>query len=224
MRAMILAAGRGERMRPLTDHTPKPLLELGGKPLIVHQIERLQQAGFTDLVVNLGWLGQQIRTRLGNGEQFGVQIHYSVEPPGALETAGGIVHALELLGEAPFLVVNADLHCDYPLEQLRDFQPRSQAHLVMVPNPAHHRGGDFALDRDGLIRNGAGRLTYSGIGVYRPDLFRALAPGVRPLRPVLDQAIAAGQVSGERYTGCWIDIGTPARLTALDRQLAAADK
>ncbi|MFU8877831.1 MAG: nucleotidyltransferase family protein, partial [Wenzhouxiangellaceae bacterium] len=165
MQAMILAAGRGERMRPLTDSTPKPLLELHGKPLIAHRIEALAAAGFRQLVINLGWLGGQIEAALGDGSRFGVTIEYSREPPGALETAGGIRHALPLLGGPSFLVVNADVLCDFPLETLHGREPEGLAHLVMVENPDHHRRGDFALVDGRLRLEGEPRLTYSGIGV-----------------------------------------------------------
>lgn len=221
MHAMILAAGRGERMRPLTDETPKPLLEAGGKPLIVHQIERLRGAGFRELVVNLGWLGERIAQALGAGGDLGVSIRYSFEPPGALETAGGIRHALPLLGDAPFLVVNSDVVCDYPLERLRVLKPGGLAHLVLVPNPAHHAEGDFALIDSRLALTGRVRYTYAGIGVFSPAMFEPLAPGVRPLRPVLEQAIAAGGVTGEVHCGEWMDIGTPERLEALRARLDA---
>ena len=223
MRAMILAAGRGERMRPLTDKLPKPMLRVAGKPLIQHQVERLRRAGFTELVINLGWLGETIRDYLGDGTEYGVQIRYSVEPPGALETAGGIVHALALLGEAPFLTINADILCDAPLARLRSLEPAGMAHLVLVPNPEYHRGGDFSLDGDRVRPGGIDALTYSGSGVYRPELFVSLSPGVRPLRPVLDQAIAADQVGGERHDGLWLDIGTPERLQAAAERLSVPD-
>ncbi|MDT8448874.1 MAG: nucleotidyltransferase family protein [Wenzhouxiangellaceae bacterium] len=221
MRAMILAAGRGERMRPLTDETPKPLLEAGGKPLIVRQIERLRAAGFVELVVNLGWLGERIEQALGAGDRFGVSIRYSHEPPGALETAGGIRHALALLGDAPFLVCNGDVVCDFPLERLRALEPAGLAHLVLVPNPAHHPEGDFALHDSRLALAGRERYTYGGIGVFSPAMFEPLVPGVRPLRPVLEQAIAAGGVTGEVHRGEWMDIGTPERLEALRARLEA---
>lgn len=218
MRAMILAAGRGERMRPLTDHTPKPLLEIGGKALIVRHLERLAAAGIDDVVINLAWLGDRIRAALGNGAELGLPIRYSPEPPGALETAGGIRAALPLLGRDPFLVVNGDLWCDYPLDRLVGHAPRGRAHLVLVDNPEHHPGGDFALV-DGEIRaDREPRLTYSGIGVYRPELFAELSPGRRALRPVLDRAIADGQVSGEAYAGTWADVGSPERLEQLRRR------
>ncbi len=209
---MILAAGRGERLRPLTDSTPKPLLEVGGKALIVHHLERLAAAGFGDVVINLGWLGEQISSALGVGASFGLNIHYSPEPPGALETAGGIVQALPLLGDQPFAVISGDILCDYPYERLVDTDPDGLAHLVMVDNPEHHSDGDFRLV-DGRLKPGPGsRLTFSGIGVYQPAMFRNLAPGRRPLRPVFEQAMTAGQLAGEHFRGYWSDIGTIERL------------
>jgi N-acetyl-alpha-D-muramate 1-phosphate uridylyltransferase len=210
---MILAAGRGERLRPLTDATPKPLLPVNGKALIVHHLEHLAAAGIEQVVINLAWLGEQISAALGDGSTFGLSIRYSQEPPGALETAGGIAHALPLLGQCPFLVVAGDILCDYPFARLVDQEPTALAHLVMVDNPAHHPGGDFALQNGQLTSRSANRLTFSGIGLYRPELFRHLEPGRRPLRPVFEQALAQGQLSGEHYTGYWSDIGTLERLT-----------
>ncbi len=217
VRAMILAAGRGQRMRPLTDTIPKPLLELHGKPLITGRIEALAAAGFHELVINLGWLGEQIEALLGDGQAWAVSITYSREPPGALETAGGIRHALPLLGADPFLVINADVICDYPLQRLRGTIPEGLAHLVMVENPTHHPGGDFSLDGDRLRLGGQSPLTYSGIGVFRPEMFTYLPEGVRPLRPVLEDAIARDEVTAELHAGQWVDIGTPQRLRELDR-------
>ncbi|MFO7763515.1 MAG: nucleotidyltransferase family protein [Wenzhouxiangellaceae bacterium] len=222
MRAMILAAGRGERMRPLTDHTPKPLLEAGGKPLIVHQIERLRAAGIERVVINLAWHADAIEAALGDGSAFDVEIRYSREPHGALETAGGIRHALDLLGDRPFVAVNADIYCDFPLTRLDALAPGDLAHLVLVNNPPHHPEGDFALERARVRLESAPRRTYAGIGVFDPGLFAGLAPGVRPLRPVLEQAIAAGRVSGQCHDGMWLDIGTPGRLAELDRLLRPA--
>lgn len=219
MRAIILAAGRGERMRPLTDHTPKPLLQAGGKPLIVHQIERLRAAGIERLVINVAWHGALIENALGNGAALDVQIHYSREPEAALETAGGIRHALRLLGDDPFLVVNSDVHCDFPIDRLTGLDPTAHAHLVLVDNPQHHPEGDFALLNGRAELDGEPRLTYSGIGLFRPEMFAPLAPGFRPLRPVLEASIAAGRISGEHYRGKWLDIGTPQRLDQLDRDL-----
>lgn len=222
MRAMILAAGRGDRMRPLTDDMPKPLLSAGGKPLIVHQIERLRDAGVQQVVINVAWHGEMIENTLGDGARLGVQIRYSREPEGALETAGGIRHALGLLGDAPFLLVNSDVYCDYPLDRLTGLEPDGDAHLVLVDNPEHHPGGDFALCDGRLALEGNPRFTYSGIAIFRPEMFAGLPQGFRPLRPVLESAIADGRVSGERYAGAWLDIGTPERLAHLDRTLRRA--
>ena len=268
MKAMILAAGRGERMRPLTDHTPKPLLAAGGKPLIVHHLERLARAGFRDLVINHAHLGERIAAALGDGSRWGVRIAYSPEGT-ALETGGGIFRALPLLGPEPFLVVNGDVWTDL------DFAPLALpagklAHLILVDNPPHHPRGDFHLagglvraepllvdqpqDADGrpaspsppgltdtpIHRQGRGRssatspaapdgglaqdvqpesgprLTFSGIGIYHPDLFRDCQPGAFPLAPLLRAAMAQARVTGEHYTGLWLDIGTPHRLADLD--------
>ena len=219
MRAMILAAGRGERLRPLTDRVPKPLIEVGGKPLIVHHLEALARAGFGQVVINLAWLGEQIRQTLGDGQRWNLEIHYSPEPDGALETAGGIVQALPLLGEKPFLVLSGDVYCDYPLHQLRQGLPNSLGHLLMVDNPAHHPHGDFRLGGHGVLEKGSPALTYSGIGVLHPDLFRGLAAGRLPLRPLFDQAIAEQSLTGEHYAGLWSDVGTPERLTTIRRRL-----
>ena len=220
MKAMILAAGRGERMRPLTDRAPKPLLEAAGKPLIQYHIEALREAGFTELVVNHAHLGAQIVARLGDGRAFGVRIDYSPEPGGALETGGGIRQALPLLGEGAFVVVNADIWTDYPYRRLRR-EPEGLAHLVLVDNPDYHRDGDFQLNGDQVSAEGDTRLTFSGIGLYRPELFAAVPQGRFPLAPLLRSAMQAGQVSGEHYRGRWMDIGTAERLAELDRQLRA---
>jgi len=220
MKAMILAAGRGERMRPLTDSIPKPLLEAGGKPLIQHHIEALRDAGFIDLVINHAHLGAQIVERLGSGEQLGVRIRYSAEPQGALETGGGIKHALTLLGEQPFLVVNGDIWTDYPYQQLHR-EPAWLAHLVLVDNPAHNPDGDFQLKGDKVTGKGKQKLTFSGIGLYRPELFSDSPDAAFPLAPVLQSAMQNGQVSGEHYPGQWMDIGSPQRLSELDRELRA---
>jgi N-acetyl-alpha-D-muramate 1-phosphate uridylyltransferase len=218
MRAMILAAGRGARMRPLTDHTPKPLLEVGGKPLIVWHIERLAQAGITELVINHAYLGQQIEDRLGDGTQWHVHIQYSVEQT-ALETAGGIAKALPLLGDESFLVVNGDVFTD--IDYAATSLPVCKlAHLVMVDNPQQHAEGDFAL-QDGLVKQAAdNRLTFSGIGVYHPDLFKSVQSGeAAKLAPLLISAMQQGLVSGQHHTGIWHDIGTPERLAQLDHWL-----
>jgi MurNAc alpha-1-phosphate uridylyltransferase len=219
MKAMILAAGRGERMRPLTDRTPKPLLPIAGKPLIVHHLEALRAAGIQELVINTGHLGEQLPAALGDGRAWGVRIAWSPEPPEALETGGGIFQALPLLGPEPFLVVNGDVWTDYPFARLPG-APAGLAHLVLVGNPPHHSQGDFALAADGTVGDSGGpRLTFSGISVLRPDLFAGCAPGWFPLGPLLRRAMAAGRVSGERYAGVWLDIGTPQRLAELDGEL-----
>lgn len=225
--AMILAAGRGERMRPLTDHTPKPLLQAGGKPLIVWHIERLRAAGFTHIVINHAHLGQQIEAALGNGAGLGVSIDYSREVS-ALETAGGIATALPLIDGEVFPVVNGDIYCEYDFNRLAEPMARlaaghDQAHLVLVDNPPHHLKGDFALDGDRLCTDDAAHRalrTFSGIGVYHRALFAHTAAGEKaPLAPLLRLAIDTGRVSGEHYAGRWEDVGTPARLAALDEEL-----
>ena len=231
MRAMILAAGRGERMRPLTDHTPKPLLAAGGKPLIVWHLERLAAAGVREVVVNHAWLGDRIVRHLGDGAQWNLHIRYSAEPA-ALETAGGIAQALPLLGEAPFLVINGDIWCDWDPGQAAGLADRldaerADAWLLLTDNPAHHPAGDFVLHADGRAADdaGAARLTFTGIGVYRPSLFAGL-PGGQPakLAPLLRQAMARGAVLAARHAGRWVDVGTPARLAELDASLAAASR
>ncbi|NBD95254.1 MAG: NTP transferase domain-containing protein [Gammaproteobacteria bacterium] len=224
MHAMILAAGRGERLRPLTDETPKPLIEVGGKALIVHHMERLAAAGVEDIVINVAWLGEQIVERLGDGRAFGVRIRYSTEPPGALETAGGIVQALPHLGERPFLVVSADVWTDYPFERLLAARLTHPAHLVLVDNPPHHPEGDFSLAAGRVRSGGDNRLTFSGIALFDPALFADLPPGRRPLRPVLERAIEADRVGGEHYTGEWNDIGTPQRLAHAQQSFEASSR
>lgn len=223
MKAFILAAGRGERMRPLTDHTPKPLLQAGGKPLIAWHLERLAAAGFKEIVINHAHLGAQIEQTLGDGASWGLNIQYSPEPPGALETAGGIATALPLLDEQPFLVVNGDVYCDWDFNRARQLTAKT-AHLVMVANPAHHTTGDFSLDGERVIyANGKQTLTYAGIGVFSPSFFAGVQSGtVMKLRPLLDAAIAAGTLTGEHHTGRWVDVGTPQRLAELDQELKNA--
>ncbi len=218
MKAMILAAGRGERMRPLTDTTPKPLLEVEGKPLIVWHLEALARAGIEDVVINHAWLGQQIEAVLGDGSRYSVSIHYSPEKPEALETAGGIIQALPLLGDAPFLVINGDIWCDYPVIDFiaQPLVANSQAHLLMVDNPLQHPDGDFVLSDGWLGIEGTPRLTFSGIGIYSPILFADLPQGRQPLAPLLRTAMDAGKISGEYYAGTWFDIGTPTRLQQLE--------
>jgi len=219
MKAMVLAAGRGERMRPLTDRIPKPLVPVGGKPLIVWHLERLAQAGFRDVVINLAHLGAQIPQALGDGSRFGLHIAYSDEGPEPLETGGGIFRALPLLGPEPFLVVNGDIWTDFDFKTLR-LDAGAHARLVLVPNPPHVARGDFGLDGDVVIEADRDRYTYSGIGVYSPDLFAGCTPGRFPLLPLLKRAIAARRLRGEVYRGEWFDIGTLERLSALEKRLA----
>lgn len=222
MHVMILAAGRGERMRPLTDHTPKPLLMAGGKPLIVWHLERLATAGFVEVVINHAHLGEQIEAALGNGSRWGLSIRYSVEKV-ALETAGGIANALSLLGENPFLVVNGDIYTEMDFSPLKNaLQPNKHAHLVLVNNPPQHSNGDFGFDNEVLTLDGGRRLTFSGVGVYHPALFSGVVRGSSAkLAPLLHTAINNQQASAERYTGIWHDVGTPQRLQDLDKELKA---
>jgi len=221
MRAMILAAGRGERLRPLTDRLPKPLVEAGGKPLIVRHLERLAAVGIGEVVINLAHLGEQIAGRLGDGSAWGLRIDYSREPE-PLETAGGVAWARELLGEAPFLSINGDIHmeCDFaplvgaawPVDRL--------AHLVLVPNPAHNPRGDFTLERGHAGNEGSPRYTYSGLSVLSPALFTGIERGAKaPLAPLLRAAAAKGRVSAEFFEGLWCDVGTLERLAWLDTLL-----
>lgn len=221
MKAMILAAGRGERMRPLTDHTPKPLLTAGGKPLIVWHIENLARAGFRELVINHAHLGEQVEATLGNGSRFGVSIQYSPEGE-ALETAGGIANALPLLGDAPFLVVNGDTNTDYDFAGLTGKPGKNlRAWLVLVENPEHNGQGDFALAGDRVVEQGDFMHTFSGIGVYCPELFSGVVRGSKArLAPLLRDAMRSGKVGGEFYAGRWVDVGTPERLAELDRRLS----
>ena len=222
MKAMILAAGRGERMRHLTENTPKPLLKIADKALIEYSLEGLVNAGFTKIVINVAYLGQQIQEYCGDGSRWGVSIQYSDEGETALETAGGIAKALPLLGEKPFLVVNADILFDYPLAELRNKQV-DWAHLVMIDNPPHHPQGDFCLQADGtLSEQGEPKYTFSGIGVYHPAMFADLQVG-QPLklRPVLNLAMQQQRISGEYFNGLWLDIGTPERLQEISIGLAS---
>ncbi|MCX7213941.1 MAG: nucleotidyltransferase family protein [Burkholderiales bacterium] len=228
MRTMILAAGRGERMRPLTDTCPKPLLPAGGLPLIGWHLRRLAGAGLRDVVINHAWLGEQIERTLGDGSDWGLSIRYSPEAQ-ALETAGGIVQALPLLGDEPFLVINGDIWCDWNPARARTIAARLEAldwlaWCVLVDNPDHHPRGDFLLDGGRLADGEAPRLTFSGIGVYRPALFRSVARGTRaPLAPLLREAAARRRAGAERHDGRWTDVGTPQRLAALDAQLTTSD-
>lgn len=224
MPVMILAAGRGERMRPLTDALPKPLLEVAGRPLMAYHLERLATDGFRDVVVNLAYRGQQIEDWLGDGRRYGLRVCYSREGEAALETGGGIRHALPLLGPGPFMVINGDVFTDYPFAALRDrgLQAEALAHLVMVPNPPQHPRGDFALQGGRLLAEGEQKLTFSGIGLYRAALLAGEHPPKFPLAPLLVEAMSRGQVTGECFDGRWDDIGTPQRLHALSVQLQAA--
>ena len=227
MKALVFAAGKGERMRPLTDTTPKPLLPVRGKPLIEWHLEKLAAMGVQDVVINTSWLAHAFEPALGQGERWGLRLHYSHEGPEPLETGGGMLHALPQLGSEPFLAVNADIWCDYDFARLPR-EPAGLAHLVLVDNPAHNPEGDFALLADGSMQPaGAQRLTFSGIGVYRPVLFNnwrsvigaaagaELEPPRFRLAPLLRAAMRAGQVSGEHHRGTWTDVGTPERLAAL---------
>ena len=244
MKAMILAAGRGERMRPLTDHTPKPLLKVGGKPLIIWHLERLAQAGFKEVVINHAHLGEQIEATLGNGAQWGLSIEYSPEKV-ALETAGGIANALHFLGSAPFLVVNGDTYTEIDFTEIESKSTESDfknitlkasihegaehvlklAHLVLVDNPPQHPNGDFAIEfksqSNGMLKNeGTPMLTFSGVGVYHPDLFASVIKGQpAKLAPLLRKAIEINAATAQHYQGVWHDIGTPQRLHELDNAL-----
>jgi MurNAc alpha-1-phosphate uridylyltransferase len=215
---MILAAGLGTRMRPLTDTTPKPLLKVGGMPLIVWHIERLAHDGFTDIVINIAHLGYKIPEALGDGSEWGVNITYSDEQEeGALESAGGIVKALPLLGDEPFMVINGDIWSDYDFQDHRKLGKGILAHLVLVPNPEHNPEGDFSLVGNRVID--AKSYTFSGIGYYSPKLFEGIPYGKSALAPLLRAAIKEGKVTGELYEGEWLDIGTPERLSLLNTQL-----
>jgi len=218
---MVLAAGRGERMRPLTDREPKPLLRVGGKRLIEYHLERLAAGGFREVVVNTAWLGELIEKTLGDGARYGLKIAYSHERPEALETGGGIFNALPLLGAAPFLLVNGDVWTDIDFGALRRDPPAgSLAHLVLVPNPPQHARGDFLLEQ-GLIAEGEGiRHTYSGVGIYGAEFFAGCEPGKYPLLPLLRRAIAQRALSGELHAGRWFDVGTVERLAVLDAELS----
>ena len=221
MRAMILAAGRGERMRPLTDTRPKPLLEVGGKPLIQYHLEALDRAGIRDIVINLAWQGELIRRALGDGKRFGVQIRYSDEPAGALETGGGILAALPLLGPGPFLVISGDIWSDFALASCIDrLAADDVAHFVVVPNPGFHAQGDFGLESGRLVDR-APRFTYANIGVLRAEFFAGRQPGRFALAPLMFEWIRQGRVSGELFLGRWHNQGTPMQLAQLDAELRA---
>lgn len=216
MNAMILAAGRGERLRPLTDDIPKALVEIRGQSLLERHLARIRNAGIETVVINLGWLGAKIVGRVGSGTRYGLQVIYSQEGDNVLETGGGIHRALPLLGSDPFLVVNADVYTDMPVPRT-ELADDVLGHLVMVPTPPYRNHGDFDL-QDGLVRNSdAATLTFSGVAIYRPEFFRGCESGRFPLAPMLREAADAGQLSGELYEGFWADVGTRARLDALNR-------
>ncbi|RPE77251.1 N-acetylmuramate alpha-1-phosphate uridylyltransferase MurU [Vulcaniibacterium tengchongense] len=237
MRALIFAAGLGERMRPLTERTPKPLLEAGGKPLIVWHLEKLAALGVREVVINTSWLAERFPRALGDGARWGLRLHYAYEGPTPLETGGGMLHALPLLREgddAPFLAVNGDIWTDYDFARLPS-RIDGDAHLVLVDNPPQHPLGDFALDADARVRaEGGARLTFAGIGLYRASLFAGwreaigAAPGAEAepprfkLAPLLRAAMARGRIAGEHHRGRWTDVGTPERLARLDAELRAA--
>jgi len=218
---MILAAGRGERMRPLTDRTPKALLEVAGKRLIDWQLERLRNAGVLTVVINLGWLGDSIIGHVGDGSRYGLEVVYSPEDDLILETGGGIRRALPMLGRQPFWAINADVFSDLSLPAV-ELAARDLAHLVLVPTPAYKRSGDFDLEGGRVRREPALRFTFSGIGLYRPEMFADCEPGRFPLAPMLFQAAAENRLQGELYDGVWEDVGTVARLEALNRRHAGA--
>lgn len=221
MRAMVLAAGRGERMGALTQNRPKPLLKAGGKALIDYTLEALARSGIKNVVVNHAYLGEQIVQHVGDGARFGLSVVYSPEPEGALETGGGLMRALPLLGPAPFIAVNADVFCDFDFSCLPS-EPDALAHLVLVPNPPHHLDGDFALDEGRVNEHGEPRHTFSGIGVYRPELWLKRSAGRFPLAPLLREAMSSRGVTGQLHGGVWNDIGTPSRLEKLDANLHQA--
>lgn len=222
-KAMVLAAGRGKRLRPLTDQMPKPMVPLAGKPMIEYQLEALSRAGFSDVVVNVAWLGRQIINGLGDGSRFGLRLQYSDEGETGLETGGGIRKALPYLGDGPFLVTNGDVYTDYDYRRLQSrietLPSAVDAHLVLVPNPPAKPQGDFGLVQNQVINES--RYTFSGIGIYRPALLQAIEQEVFSLAPVLRDAIAQGAVTGELWEGAWADCGTPESLAALDAALSA---
>lgn len=221
MKAMVLAAGRGERMRPITDRIPKPLVPVVGKPLIAYHLEALARAGVRDIVINLAYRGAQIREALGDGAAHGVRIQYSDEGPDPIETGGGIFKALPLLGEEPFLVVNGDVWTDFDFATMPRLPEWADAHLVMVPNPSHVAKGDFGVDDGYVVQRDTDRFTYSGLGIYTSGFFTGCQPGKFPLKPLLDRSIAARRLSGQVYRGVWLDIGTPQRLAELEAELTA---
>jgi len=220
MKAMLLAAGRGERMRPITDTLPKPLVPVRGRPLIAWNLAALARAGIREVVINVSWLGERLRAALGDGRDFGVRITWSEEGPVPLETGGGIFHALPALGPGPFLVVSSDIWTDIDFARVQ-LEPDAHAHLVLIPNPPYHPRGDFGLDGDLVVNRDTDRFTYANVGVYRPEFFAGCTPGRFPLLSVLNRAIAARRVRGQLHRGEWCDVGTPERLASLEARLAA---
>jgi MurNAc alpha-1-phosphate uridylyltransferase len=216
---MILAAGRGKRMRPLTDERPKPLLKVGQKALIEYHLHALSRAGVDCVAINLSWKGDQIRDFIGNGSKYGLSITYSDEGPEALETGGGIHRALSILGTDPFWLVNGDVYCEFDYLR-RELIAGTIGHLIMVPNPVHNPGGDFSIEGDRVRTGGGERLTYSGIALLHPRLFVDSTSGKFPLAPLLVDAMDSGSMTGELFAGRWVDVGTPERLRALDRELS----
>jgi N-acetyl-alpha-D-muramate 1-phosphate uridylyltransferase len=222
-KAMILAAGRGERMRPLTDSLPKPLLRIAGKPLLQYHLEAVRAAGIRDVVINLAWQGEKISEYFGDGAHFGLSIEYSEEQPKALETAGGIFRALPRLRPAPFIVINGDIFCDFPLATLA-IGAGDWAHLVLAPNPPQHPQGDFGCAAGRALQDAPQRFTFSGIAIYREEFFADCVDGAFPLKPLLVRAMQQGRCSAEVYAGVWEDVGTPERLATLDARITAAIK
>jgi len=227
MKAIVLAAGRGERLRPITDTIPKPLVTVAGKPLIVYHLEALARVGIRDVVVNLSWLPDKLRAALRDGSDYGVRITYSDEGPVALETGGGIFNAIQHLGPGPFLVVNGDTFTDIDFGALKsgadaDTRAGALARLVLVPNPTQHPRGDFGLEEDRVVERETDRFTYSGIGMFRPEFFSSATPGKFPLLPLFKRAIAAGRLFGELHRGEWNDVGTAQRLAELDERVGAS--
>lgn len=218
MKAMILAAGRGERLRPLTDEIPKPLIKVAGRSIIEYHLVNLAKAGFKEIIINTAWLAEKIHQQLGDGSKYGVSITYSDEGE-ALETAGGIINALPLLGNEPFLVVNGDIWCDFDFSALPYLKRTAQAHLVLVNNPEHNQNGDFSLDNNLIINSGKTMYTFSGIGIYSPEFFAEQQPSSTPLAPIIRKKCEENLVSGQIYTGLWTDVGTIERLQELEKQL-----
>ncbi len=221
MKAMILAAGRGERLRPLTDELPKPLITVAGKSLIEYHIEKLAKAGINEIIINTAWLAEKIHQQLGDGSNYGVTITYSDEGK-ALETAGGIINALPLLGTTPFLVVNGDICCDFNFSSLPELGAGIQAHLVLVDNPPHNPEGDFSLHKHLIKNTGKNRYTFSGISIYHPDFFSGHKKGIAPLAPIIREKCENNLVSGQLHSGLWTDVGTLERLQQLRAQLTAS--